>query len=141
LLISIYIEKQVGSAMIPFIYNELIDPAILSSLYENDHAFIQKIFQSFLDTGLDGDLQQVKSCLSSADTDGLRKVIHKIKPAFGFVGLTSIEEQCREMELLCVSGRSLNEFTEKTTDLVNAMMAGKKAIEDDLQKLILLNKT
>lgn len=127
--------------MVPFMYNELIDPAILSSLYENDHAFIQKIFQSFLDNGLDGDLQQVESCFTSGDTDGLRKVIHKIKPAFGFVGLTSIEEQCREMELLCASGRSLNDLTEKISDLLNAMLAGKKAIEDDLQKLILLNKT
>jgi HPt (histidine-containing phosphotransfer) domain-containing protein len=127
--------------MVPFIYNELIDPAILSSLYENDHAFIQKIFQSFLDTGLDGDLRQAESCFTSGDPDGLRKVIHKIKPAFGFVGLTSIEEQCREMELLCVSGRSLNDLTEKINDLLNAMLAGKKAIEDDLQKLILFNKT
>jgi HPt (histidine-containing phosphotransfer) domain-containing protein len=126
-----------------FRYNKLIDPAILSSLYENDSAFIRKIFQSFLDNGLDGDLRQIESCLSSGDTDGLRKVIHKIKPAFGFVGLTSIEEQCREMELLCVSGRSLNDLTEKITDLLNDMQAGKKAIEDDLQKLklILIHKT
>jgi HPt (histidine-containing phosphotransfer) domain-containing protein len=124
-----------------FIYNELIDPAILSSLYENDHTFIQKIFHSFLDNGLDGDLQQVESCFTSGNTDGLRRVIHKIKPAFGFVGLTSIEAQCRELELLCVSERSLNDLTEKINDLLNAMLAGKKAIEDDLQKLILFNKT
>ena len=127
--------------MVPFIYNELIDPAILSSLYENDHDFIQKIFQSFLDTGLDGDLQQVQSCLSSGNTDGLRKVIHKIKPAFGFVGLTSIEEQCREMELLCVSGRSLSDLTEKITDLLKTSRAGKTAIEEDLQKLVQFNKS
>jgi len=124
-----------------FMYNELIDPVILSNLYENDYAFIQKIFQSFLDSGIDGDLQQVDTCFTSGDTDGLRKVIHKLKPAFGFVGLTSIEEQCREMELLCANGRSLNDLTEKITELLNAMRAGKKAIEDDLQKLILFNKT
>lgn len=124
-----------------FKYNGLIDPFILSTLYENDYTFIQKIFQSFLDSGLDGDLQQVESCFTSGDTDGLRKVIHKLKPAFGFVGLTSIEEQCREMELLCVNDRSLNDLTEKITKLLNAMQAGKKAIEDDLQKLILFNKT
>lgn len=123
-----------------FIYNELIDPVILSNLYENDYTFIQKIFQSFLDSGLVGDLQQVESCLASGDTDGLRKVIHKLKPAFGFVGLTSIEEQCREMESLCVNDRSLHDLTEKTTKLLNAIQAGKKAIEDDLQKLILFNK-
>src|SRR5690242_3785782 len=116
-----------------FMYNELIDPVILSTLYENDHAFIRKIFQSFLDSGLDGDLQQVESCFTSNDTDGLRKVIHKLKPAFGFVGLTSIEEQCREMELLCVNARSLNDLTEKITELLNAMQAGKKAVEEDLQ--------
>ena len=124
-----------------FMYNELIDPVILSNLYENDYAFIQKIFQSFLDSGLDGDLQQVDTCFTSGDTDGLRKVIHKLKPAFGFVGLTSIEELCREMELLCVSGRSPSDLTEKITELLNAMRAGKKAIEDDLQKLIRFNKT
>jgi HPt (histidine-containing phosphotransfer) domain-containing protein len=127
--------------MVPFIYNELIDPAILSSLYENDHAFIQKIFQSFLDNNIDGDMQQIEFCFTSADTDGLRKLIHKLKPAFGFVGLTSIEERCREMELLCVSSRSLNELTEKIKDLLIAMRAGKQAIEEDLQKLILFNKT
>jgi len=124
-----------------FMYNELIDPVILSNLYENDYAFIQKIFQSFLDSGLDGDLQQVDTCFTSDDTDGLRKVIHKLKPAFGFVGLTSIEEQCREMELLCVSGSSLNHLTEKINDLLNALRAGKKAIEEDLQRLILIHKT
>jgi HPt (histidine-containing phosphotransfer) domain-containing protein len=124
-----------------FRYNELIDQAILTTLYENDLAFIQKIFRSFLDNGLDEDLRQLDSCLTSGDTDGLRKVIHKLKPAFGFVGLTSIEEQCREMELLCVSGNSLSDLTEKINDLLNAILAGKKAIEDDLQKLILTNKT
>ena len=124
-----------------FMYNELIDPVILSNLYENDYAFIQKIFQSFLDSGIDGDLQQVDTCFTSGDTDGLRKVIHKLKPAFGFVGLTSIEEQCREMELLCVSGSSLNHLTEKINDLLNALRAGKKAIEEDLQRLILIHKT
>ena len=134
-------KHQVGSAMESFMYNELIDPVILSNLYENDYAFIQKIFQSFLDSGLDGDLQQVDTCFTSDDTDGLRKVIHKLKPAFGFVGLTSIEEQCREMELLCANSRSLNDLTEKITELLNAMRAGKKAIEDDLQKLIRFNKT
>ena len=127
--------------MEPFRYNELIDPAVLSTLYENDRAFIQKIFRSFLDNGLDEDLRQIESCLASGDTEGLRKVIHKLKPAFGFVGLTSIEEQCREMELLCVSGSSLGDLTEKINDLLNAILAGKKAIEDDLQKLILINKT
>src|SRR5690242_16690856 len=115
-----------------FIYNELIDPAILSTLYEDDYAFIQKIFHSFLDNDLDGDLRLIESSSASGDTEQLRKVIHKLKPAFGFVGLTSIEERCREAELLCGSNRSLNDFTGKITELLNAMQAGKKAIEDDL---------
>jgi len=134
------LKHQVGSAMEPFTYNHLIDPAILTSLYEDDHTFIQKIFQSFLDNGLDGDLRQIESCLASGDTGELRKVIHKLKPAFGFVGLTSIEEQCRQMELLCVSGSSPEDLTEKINDLLKAILAGKKAIEDDLQKLILIHK-
>jgi HPt (histidine-containing phosphotransfer) domain-containing protein len=127
--------------MVPINYNELIDPAILSSLYENDHTFIQKIFQSFLDNDIERDLQQIETCFTSGDTDGLRKIIHKLKPAFGFVGLTSVEERCSEMESLCASGRSINDLTEKITDLLIAMKAGKKAIEEDLQKLILFNKT
>lgn len=127
--------------MIPIKYNELIDPAILSTLYENDHIFIQKIFQSFLDNNIDGDIQQIESCFTSGDTDGLRKVIHKLKPAFGFVGLTSIEEQCREMELLCVSGRSLTDLNGKITDLLRSIRAGKMAIQEDLQKLVQFNKT
>jgi HPt (histidine-containing phosphotransfer) domain-containing protein len=124
-----------------FRYNTLIDPAILSSLYEDDHTLIQKIFESFLDSGLDGDLHHIQSCLTSGDTDGLRKVTHKLKPAFGFVGLTSIEEQCGEIEFLCRNDRPLSEFTEKITDLLNAIRAGKKAIEDDLKKLILIYKS
>ena len=127
--------------MVPINYNELIDQAVLSSLYENDHTFIQKIFQSFLDNNIDGDMQQIQSCFTSGDTEGLRKVVHKLKPAFGFVGLTSVEERCGEVELLCVSGRPILEFTEKITDLLIAMRAGKKAIEEDLQKLILFNKS
>jgi HPt (histidine-containing phosphotransfer) domain-containing protein len=127
--------------MVHINYNELIDQAVLSSLYENDHAFIQKIFQSFLDNNIEGDFQQIESCCTSGDTEELRKVVHKLKPAFGFVGLTSIEERCREMELLCVNGRSLSDLTEKISDLITAMRAGKKAIEEDLHKLILFNKT
>jgi HPt (histidine-containing phosphotransfer) domain-containing protein len=127
--------------MIPIKYNELIDPAVLSTLYENDPIFIQKIFQSFLDNNIEGDIQQIESCFTSGDTDGLRKVIHKLKPAFGFVGLTSIEEQCREMELLCAGGQSLKGLTEKITDLLGSIRAGKMAIEEDLQKLVQFNKT
>src|SRR5688572_9373686 len=116
--------------MVPFAFNKLIDRAVLETFYENDLTLIQKIFNSFLNSGIDEDIQLIERCFASGDLDGLRKVIHKIKPAFGFVGMPAIEEKCRNLEVLCTQVRSTKDLTENVKDLLPDLRVAKIAIEE-----------
>jgi len=128
------------SSMESFIFNQLIDPATITDLYENDYAYIEKIFQTAL-INLEGDLETVRFCHSSGDREGLRKAIHKLKPTFGFLGMTVLEQQCSDFEKNCGTGLPVKELSQELVVLLQQIDTGKKAVEEDHRKLIIFNNT
>src|SRR4030095_11856042 len=92
-----------------FIFNEKIDGDYLHSLYEDDYQYIEEIFATTL-THFDNDLSAVREAYSAGDVATLKKAVHKIKPTFGFVGLTSIQQLCAAFEDICQKAASANEL-------------------------------
>jgi HPt (histidine-containing phosphotransfer) domain-containing protein len=83
-----------------FVFNDKIDSEYLFSLYEDDFLYIEEIFKTTLDQ-LNTVVPEVQVAFNSGDINGLKRLVHKIKPAFGFTGLLETEQACKEFEDAC----------------------------------------
>ena len=80
-----------------FVFNAEIDTNYLNSLYGDDYIYLQEVFDTVLK-----DYQSLTDNIEYSYTSGnltaLRSAVHKIKPVFGFVGLTVVQQQCQHFE-------------------------------------------
>jgi HPt (histidine-containing phosphotransfer) domain-containing protein len=83
-----------------FIFNDDIDKEFLFSLYEDDYSYIQEIFQTTIDQ-VQAVMEEIPRAFESKNDRELKKMIHKIKPAFGFTGFIKTEKACNEFEEAC----------------------------------------
>ena len=50
----------------------------------------------------EGFVQRIITSYHEKDRQGLKSAVHKIKPLFGFVGLTPLQSQCLQFENSCL---------------------------------------
>jgi HPt (histidine-containing phosphotransfer) domain-containing protein len=117
-----------------FIFNEKIDSDYLHSLYEDDYQYIEEIFATTL-AHYDGDLSAIQEAFAAGDTATLKKAIHKIKPTFGFVGLTSVQQLCGAFEDICQKAGSTAELKDQYQQIVATLAANKELIATEYRKL------
>ncbi|MBS1749321.1 MAG: hypothetical protein JST63_05415 [Bacteroidetes bacterium] len=91
-----YNEEQ----KILFRYSQELDVSYLQELYGEDLQQAEMVFES--------SAQQLKSELSLAearfhdgDIPGLKKIVHKMKPLFGYIGLNKIMSEFAAFEQEC----------------------------------------
>ena len=87
------------------VFEDNIDSAFLFSLYEEDFQYIEEIFKTTLDQ-VNIISIEIAVAYASGNIGELRKLVHKIKPAFGFTGFLKAEKICKDFEDACV-----NEFS------------------------------
>lgn len=92
-----------------FIFNDKIDSEFLFSLYEDDFEYIEEIFKTTLDQ-LITVVTEVPVALEQRNVGELRRIVHKIKPAFGFTGFLTTEKACKEFEEICTETIKLDEL-------------------------------
>ena len=88
-----------------FIFNEKIDREYLFSLYEDDLGYIEEIFKTTLDQ-LNTVFSELPVTVTAGDKESVRRIIHKIKPAFGFTGFLGTEKACKDFEDACLDQAS-----------------------------------
>lgn len=93
---DMYNEEQ----KILFTYSPELDASFLQELYGEDLQQAEMVFES--------SAQQLKSELSLAearfhdgDIPGLKKVVHKMKPLFGYIGMNKIMSEFAAFEQEC----------------------------------------
>lgn len=128
----IYFILSLNNQANPFVFNEKFDTAFIHSLYEDDLAYIAEIF-SITATQLEEDIPLAKAAFSGDDLTLLKQRVHKLKPSFGFVGLTALQENCRIFEDRCkeVSDKALltQEFNTLTARLDEALELVKQEMD------------
>ncbi|WP_207512523.1 Hpt domain-containing protein [Longitalea luteola] len=117
-----------------FIFNEKIDSDYLYSLYEDDYQYIEEIFSTTL-THFDNDLYAIQQAFTAGNLSDLRKAIHKMKPTFGFVGLPTVQQSCKEFEDFCQKATTSNELTSEYQQIVVTLAASKELIASEYNKL------
>ena len=121
-----------------FVFNAEIDTNYLNSLYGDDYIYLQEVFDTVLK-----DYQSLTDNIEYSYTSGnltaLRSAVHKIKPVFGFVGLTVVQQQCQQFEQICGTVSSPDKLAGDFEMLKNKIFESKLLIEEEKKRLEIYN--
>jgi hypothetical protein len=123
-----------------FSFHHQVDSVQLSEMYGNDYPYMEIIFKTVLDH-YDEDTKCVFTAYQQGDVDKLRKAVHKIKPVFGFVGMSPVLEKCQTVEQKCVQGLSISEMSGELVELLDVFREAKMVISSEYSKLVSHNST
>lgn len=84
-----------------FTFSDAINSRYIIDLYAGDYIMIEETFGDVL-REYDGFVERILTSYHENDRPALKSAIHKIKPLFGFVGLTSIQALCLQFENTCL---------------------------------------
>ncbi len=84
-----------------FTFSDAINSGYIIDLYAGDYVMIEETFGDVL-REYDGFVDRILTSYHEKDRPALKSAIHKIKPLFGFVGLTSIQALCLQFENSCL---------------------------------------
>jgi chemotaxis protein histidine kinase CheA len=117
-----------------FIFNDKIDSAFLNSLYEDDFVYIEEIFKTTLDQ-LNPLMSEIPIVFNNNDTKTLKRIIHKIKPAFGFTGFLVTETACKEFEDSCSESTNSNDLASLYNPLMTLMAESRDIMEQQYEQI------
>ena len=141
----IYNEKPehlfpMGSKTLPkeFIFNEKMDKDTLYGLYTDDFPYIEEIFATTLQH-YDADFGAVQLAFENGNIEDLRKSVHKIKPAFGYMGLLQTQALCKQFEDDCAGATAITDITNGYTHFKNTLLEAKDIIQTEYLRLKAFN--
>ena len=117
-----------------FVFSQEIDNNFIFSLYEDDYSYIEEVFFNTL-KHLDPDFQSIQTAFKAEDLAALKKAVHKIKPSFGFVGLSETQDICQKFEDFCQPGLSMDIVQPRYDQLVAVLNESKKVLSSEYKKL------
>jgi len=88
------------------------DSAFLEDLYSDDLETAIEMFGSSLHH-IALELTLIEECFRNGDPEGLRRLFHKIKPLFGYVGLPAFQERLHRFEKVCTEAGHTTYFREE----------------------------
>lgn len=117
-----------------FIFNEKINGDYLFSLYADDYPYIEEVFAVTLQH-FDQDFEFIQAAYEGENITDLKKGVHKVKPAFGFVGLTDIQQICAAFEDACQQATDVSALKAGYKNLMVSLEEGKLIIASEYRKL------
>jgi HPt (histidine-containing phosphotransfer) domain-containing protein len=116
------------------LFDERLDAETLHGLYEDDYEHAEVVFQQFVKSA-PLQMLEIDKNFTQSTIDSFREKIHKLKPVFSFVGLTSLSNQAAAIEERCKTGSSINEIESEYQDFKNNFSTSLPVVEEVLQKL------
>ncbi len=123
-----------------FVFNNKIDAAYIHEMYETDYPYIETIFKTIVD-GFDADLAAIQDNYQSGNLDLLRKSVHKVIPTFGFAGMLTVQQKCKEVENKCKTATSIKEIELDLVELIKNLKEAGAIITEDYKKLRSFNNS
>ena len=93
-----------GCHNVQFSFSTHFDQHFLNELYEGDLKSAEEVFHSSV-VQLRQELDDAELLFSKNDITGLRKLFHRIRPLFGYVGLLGTQELVKTFEETCITFR------------------------------------
>jgi len=117
-----------------FVFDTKLDQTFLESLYGDDFQYAQEVFASFLaDTKTE--FEGIKSDYRQNSLKTMRQKLHKIKPTFSFVGLTSLTERTETIIAACDRSSNTKEIETGCTALFKEIEDSFLLIENELRRM------
>ena len=115
-------------------FDQRLDNDFLVSIYEDDmeHAFI--IFGQFLKMA-PGLMKEIEESYRGGVVEDFRKKVHKLKPVFSFVGLTSLTKQAELLETKCKEVSDIHFLNDQYIELKDQYSIGFPIIEKEVKRL------
>lgn len=117
-----------------FSYNTRLDKNLLKELYGDDLDYAREMFDTFLTKSLP-EVVLMKRQLSTENWTELGRLAHKLKPSFGMVGLSDMEEKMQGIEDMAKGYPNYVGLYALITDFEKALPKAVEAVEYDLMKL------
>jgi HPt (histidine-containing phosphotransfer) domain-containing protein len=116
-----------------FVFSAPINGNYVIELYAGDYIMIEETFADVL-REYDAFVQRILTTYHEGDVPALKSAVHKIKPLFGFVGLTALQSQCLHFENACLSA-TITQLADTFPALRSDLMGARAIIEKEKGRL------
>ncbi|HNP54475.1 MAG TPA: Hpt domain-containing protein [Ferruginibacter sp.] len=117
-----------------FQFDNRLDQAFLDSIYEGDLEHAQMVFDDFVNR-VPSQMADIDREFQHRNQTEFRQKVHKLKPVFSYVGLTSLMQQAEEMEKQCLQIHTLDEINHLYSAFKSAYQQALPIIEQELNRL------
>ncbi len=121
-----------------FVFSDVINSQYIIDLYAGDYVMIEETFTDVL-LEYDGFVQKINTCFREDDITALKSAVHKIKPLFGFVGLTDLQALCLKFENACQDA-TCSHLAADYAVLFEKLVLAKSVIRDEHARLVAFNQ-
>lgn len=128
-----FINMMTGNIM-GYTFSDQLDRDKLDDLYLGDPCIACEVFGAFV-TETVPTVPGLQASFLADDKNELRRLIHKIKPGFLYVGLTGIFEKLSIMEDKCESVDSLRSLEAEFREIVAMMDDKMTVVQKELERL------
>ena len=121
-----------------FVFSDAINSQYIIDLYAGDYIMIEETFADVLHE-YDAFVQKIITSYHEKDRAALKSAVHKIKPLFGFVGLTTIQSSCLQFENSCLEVSEV-QLAESFSPLKEELLNARATIEKEKVRLTEFNR-
>ena len=117
-----------------YIYSDHFDRQFLEDLYAGDTEAAAEIFLSSLTQIID-ELKMAEEKALAGDFTGVRKIFHKIKPLFGYMGLLSVQDFVQHFEDQCGDSVLMSDIQIPYDNIKEIIREALSLVREEHQKL------
>lgn len=117
-----------------FKFNKRLNADLLTDLYGDDTSYACVMFEMFLTTALP-EFDILKTAVAAENTDEVARLAHKLKPTFGMVGLSDMEEKMQILEHATKKKETPAVWQPLFEDVEKNMESAVNAVKRDFDKL------
>ena len=110
-----------------FAFSACFDALSLNEIYAGDIATAAEVFSGTPERIREA-VHLAADLLQAGDREGLRRMVHRIKPVFGYVGLPNVLECTQGFEDLCHPEMSEEALTSAFTELQRMMLGAAESV-------------
>ena len=121
-----------------FLFSDAINSQYIIELYAGDYVMIEETFTDVLNE-YEGFVQRIVTSFQEKDRQALKSAVHKIKPLFGFVGLTPLQSLCLQFENSCLDAPE-DQLETSFSALREHLTEARAVIEKEKFRLIEFNR-
>ncbi len=121
-----------------FVFNSALCQTTLSNLYSDDYLTAEAVFSTF-EEEIDGYIGTLRDSFAKRNLPEFSGIVHKIKPVYNYVGLTTIYERLLSVENNCKMLKSLDSMMEDYDFIISETDKFRPLIKNELERLIRYN--